>query len=105
MQAAGHADQGPAAGAASLHGEQPHPTPVYAISPGGRRSPATSLDGSLRGWPVQLAQWALVFGALGLLIVGVKWWDRHRARAISSPAQASAATSVMTAGSNEQTGR
>jgi len=53
--------------------------------------PARSVDGSLRGWPAQLAQWALVFGALGLIIVGAKWWDREVNGARPAPPTVAAA--------------
>jgi hypothetical protein len=54
-----------------------------------------------RGWPAQLAQWALVLGALGLLIGGVKWWDRYRdaqptARVQSTVQAETAATAAST---------
>lgn len=99
MRAAGHVDHAPGSDVVSLHSRPSHPTPVYASGPRRPRASTTSLDASLRGWPVQLAQWALVFAALGLLIGGIKWWDRHRAHDVSSPTQTNA-VSVMTAGSN-----
>lgn len=106
MQAAGHVDHAPGADVVSLHREQSHSTPVYASSPDSARTSATPLDTSLRGWPAQLAQWALIFAVLGLLIGGIKWWDRHRAGDTSRPQEtAASASAVMAAGSNVATDR
>lgn len=54
------------------------PQPVYAGSTDDAATRTLSLDIDLRAWPAQCAQWLIVFGFLGLLIGGAKWWDgRH----------------------------
>jgi negative regulator of sigma E activity len=90
MRAAEHVDHAPGHDAVPLLPERSHPTPVYAARPARRRTSARPADTSLRGWPAQLAQWALVFGVLGLLIGGVKWWDRHRGTEPPAPATVTA---------------
>jgi len=56
-----------------------HPQPVYAGGTDDRATATLSLDVDLRAWPAQFAQWLMVFGFLGLLIGGAKWWDGRQA--------------------------
>ncbi len=88
MRAVGHVDQVSGTDVVPPQSYPAHPTPVYANRPA-HRAPTRPRDSSLRGWPVQLAQWAIIFGALSLLIAGVKWWDRHREAVEAQAAQSS----------------
>ncbi|MCH7825532.1 MAG: hypothetical protein IH849_12080 [Acidobacteria bacterium] len=56
-----------------------HPTPVYAKRADDVPVMGTPLSGvDLRDRPAQLAQWLIVFGALGLLIGGAKWLNARQ---------------------------
>jgi hypothetical protein len=56
-----------------------HPQPVYAGRDDDAATARLPLDVDPRAWPAQLAQWLIVFGLLGLLIGGAKWWDGRQA--------------------------
>lgn len=57
-----------------------HPTPVYAKrADDGLGTGTLSLSIELRRQPAQLAQWLIVFGALGLVIGGAKWLNARQA--------------------------
>jgi len=84
MRAANPVENSDNADTVRMHGSSGghHPTPVYAKRANEDWVTATlSLDVDLRGWPAQLAQWLIVFGALGLLIGGAKWWAGRDGRA------------------------
>lgn len=116
MGAAGHVDHAPGNGANPSGIGRSHPPPAYAHRPTVRQASARRHSPSRRGWTAQLAQWALVFGVLGLLIGGAKWWDRHRgvelpvqatvtATETLGPADTAVATATSPAPSGEVTGR
>jgi protein TonB len=52
---------------------------MYAGRADDRATATLSLDVDLRGWPAQCTQWLIVFGLLGMLIGGAKWWDGRQA--------------------------
>ena len=57
-----------------------HPTPVYAKrADDGLGTGTLSLSIELRRQPAQLAQWLIVFGALGLVVGGAKWLNARQA--------------------------
>ncbi len=94
MRAAGHIDQVPGVDALSVDPNPSHPTPVTVDRGRVSRSSVRRNEGSLRGWPAQLAQWAIIFGVLGLIIAGAKWWDRNFRVAEPIPPVAIAAESA-----------
>lgn len=81
MRAADPVENSVHAGVARIDrpGARHHPTPVYAKRADDDLGTGTlSLSVELRRQPAQLAQWLIVFGALGLVIGGAKWLNaRH----------------------------
>ncbi len=56
-----------------------HPTPVYAKHVDDNPATITAaFDIDLRAWPTQLVQWLVIFGALGVMLGGAKWWIAHQ---------------------------
>ncbi|MGD8327803.1 MAG: TonB family protein [Acidobacteriota bacterium] len=56
-----------------------HVTPAYSHR-GSEATGTFEIDVDVRGWSIQALQWLIIFGALGLLIGGAKWWSsRHEA--------------------------
>lgn len=81
MRAADPVENSVHAGVARIDrpGARHHPAPVYAKrADDGLGTGTLSLGVELRRQPAQLAQWLIVFGALGLVIGGAKWLNaRH----------------------------
>ena len=73
--------------------DRQHPTPAYAKRANDLPVAGTpSLGVDLRGQLAQLAQWLIVFGALGLLVGGAKWLNARQAVQPFPPVASSAAT-------------
>jgi len=73
--------------------DRQHPTPAYATRADDvpvAGTPSVGVD--LRGQLAQLAQWLIVFGALGLLVGGAKWLNARQAVEPFAPIASSAAT-------------
>ena len=63
-----------------------------------------SLDVDLGAWPAQFAQWLVVFGVLGLLIGGAKWWDGRQVVGTDGPVASSSVTGLALQGATEAVG-
>jgi TonB family protein len=79
--------------------DRQHPTPAYAKRANDLPVAGTpSLGVDLRGQLAQLAQWLIVFGALGLLVGGAKWLNARQAVQPFPPVASSAATGTAARG-------
>jgi TonB family protein len=72
--------------------KQQPPTPVYAQRDESEATGMFDLEGDVRGWSSQLAQWLVIFAVIGIVIGGTKWWSARQGAAIARLAEASPPT-------------